>query len=83
MTYQPKLNDYVRWKDSLGRVTEGWVYFICDESISIEVGVKDKPHCEYTKEEKHKKTHVLVVCQNWYWHELEYIKSRQNVHDVV
>ena len=83
MTYTPKVNDYVKWTDSLGRVTKGWVYFICDESLSIEVAVKDKPPCEYTMNDKHKKTHVLVACQNFYWHELEYIKSRQSVYDMV
>ena len=48
MHYIPQVDDYVRW-DHAGHVDEGWVYFKCDESISIEVAVKDKPHCEYTK----------------------------------
>ena len=37
MTYEPKVDDYVKWKTH-----EGWVYFKCAESISIEIGVKDK-----------------------------------------
>ena len=49
----------------------------CDESISIEVGVKDKPYCQYTKEEKHKKIHILVCCPNFLWHQLEYVKNRR------
>ena len=57
MKYIPQINDYVVWKDSLGRVTEGWVYFYSEHYITIEVSVKDKPKCEYTKEEKHKKIH--------------------------
>ena len=49
MTYTPKIDDYVIWKDTLGRVTEGWVYFFSEHYITIEVGVKDKPKCEYTR----------------------------------
>jgi hypothetical protein len=56
MTYIPQVDDYVVWKRP-GHSDEGWVYFKCEESISIEVGVKDKPHCEYTKNEKHKNGH--------------------------
>ena len=37
MKYIPQVDDYVRWKNH-----EGWVYFKCDQSISIELGVKDK-----------------------------------------
>ena len=37
MNYIPQVDDYVRWKNH-----EGWVYFKCDQSISIELGVKDK-----------------------------------------
>ena len=37
MNYIPQVDDYVRWKNH-----EGWVYFKCDQSISIEIGVKDK-----------------------------------------
>ena len=74
MHYIPKVDDYVRWKDH-----QGWVYFKCDESISIEVGVKDKPRCQYTKEEKHKKIHILVCCQNFQWDQLEYVKNRRGV----
>ena len=55
MPYTPQVDDYVRWKRSTGMVDEGWVYFKCDETISIEVGVKDKPHCQYTKRRKAQK----------------------------
>ena len=37
MNYIPQVGDYVKWKNH-----EGWVYFMCDESISIELGVKEK-----------------------------------------
>ena len=78
MKYIPQVDDYVKWTRSTGVVDQGWVYFKCDETISIEVGVKDKPVCQYTREEKHKKIHILVVCHNYYWHELEYIKNRRD-----
>ena len=77
MPYTPKVDDYVKWTRQNGQVDEGWVYFKCDETISIEVGVKDKPRCEYTKNEKHKKIHILVCCQSFLWHELEYVKHRR------
>jgi hypothetical protein len=74
MHYIPKVDDYVRWKDH-----QGWVYFKCDESISIEIGVKDvvchKGTC-------HKKNHILLVCQRFQWDELEYIKNRRNEDDT-
>ena len=74
--YLPRVDDYVKWNHN-GHVDEGWVYFVGDEYLTIEVSVKDKPKCEYTKEEKHKKIHCLVVCHNWYWDELEYVKNRR------
>ena len=79
MTYIPQVDDYVRWTRKNGSVDEGWVYFKCDETISIEVGVKDKPHCQYTKEEKHKKIHILVCCPSFLWDQLEYVKNRRGV----
>ena len=75
MTYTPKVNDYVKWTDSLGKVTEGWVYFICKDYFTIEIGVKDKPD---NLVGIHKKTHTLVLCQHWYWNEVEYIKTRES-----
>ena len=78
-SYTPKVNDYVVWKDSLGRVTEGWVYFSSEYYITIEISVRDKPPCEYTMNEKHKKIHCLVLCFPENYHELEYIKSRDIV----
>ena len=81
MSYVPVIDDYVKWTDSLGRITEGWVYFICDQYFTIEISVKDKPHCQYTKNQKHKKIHCLVLCFPQYWNEVEYIKSRTNNQD--
>ena len=79
MKYIPQVDDYVRWTRKNGSVDEGRVYFKCDESISIEVGVKDKPYCQYTKEEKHKKIHILVCCPNFLWDQLEYVKNRREI----
>lgn len=73
--YNPKVNDYVKWKH-----LEGWVYFKDEQYISIEIGVKDK-HCN--KGTHHKKDHLLVLCYYNQWHELEYVTSRQSIHDDV
>ena len=75
MKYQPKVNDYVKWTDSLGKVVEGWVYFVDKDYITIEVGVKEKPD---DLVHFHKKTHCCVLCYPQYWHELEYVKSRKD-----
>ena len=77
MTYTPKINDYVIWNHH-GIIHEGWIYFVDSAYITIETGVKPKPNCEYTREEKHKKIHILVVCHDCFWKELEYIKHRRN-----
>ena len=69
MHYIPKVGDYVRWKNH-----EGWVYFKCDTSISIEIGVKD---VICTKGTCHKKNHILLVCANFQWDELEYVRNRR------
>ena len=81
-SYLPRLDDYVRWTDSLGRVTEGWVYFFSEHYITIEVGVKDKPKCEYTRNEKHKKVHCLVCCFPHDWKDLQYVKNRRDPIDI-
>jgi hypothetical protein len=79
MSYVPRLDDYVVWKDSLGRVIEGWVYFSSEYYITIEISVRDKPPCEYASNDKHKKIHCLVLCFPENYHELEYVKSRSSV----
>ena len=37
MKYEPKLNDYVSWRN-----VEGWVYFVDEEYLTIEIAVKPK-----------------------------------------
>lgn len=81
MPYTPKLDDYVKWTDSLGRVVEGWVYFVDSEYITIEIGVKCKDDENIADCPIHKKTHCLIVCYPQYWHGLEYIKNRRGEED--
>ena len=81
-SYLPKLDDYVKWTDSLGRVTEGWVYFASEDYITIEIGVKCKDDENIADCPIHKKTHTLVVCYPQYWEELEYIKNRRDPIDI-
>ena len=78
--YKPKLHDYVKYYRG-GITHEGWVYYVGEDYISIELGVKDKPSCRYTRDELHKKTHILLVCPSWDWDKLEYVKSRRDFHD--
>lgn len=72
MSYVPKLNDYVHWKSDYTDL-RGWVYFVDQAYCTIEISVKDKVDDLMPQ---HKKTHCCVVCYPQYWHELEYIKSR-------
>ena len=81
--YEPQVNDYVIWDQNL-RLSgdygkdEGWVYFKCDEYITIETGVRPKPHCKYDKNSKHAKIHTLLVCHSEFWQELKYVKRRES-----
>ena len=75
--YTPQVDDYVVWTRTGGMITQGWVYFVDKEYITIETGVKDKPTCEYTREEKHKKIHTLVLCHPRFYNQLEYTKNRR------
>jgi|TARA_B100000085_G_scaffold69426_2_gene62111 hypothetical protein len=70
MSYIPQVNDYVKWND-----LEGWVYFYCEDYITIEISVKPKkdkmvPH--------HKMWHCCVLCYHQKWDELQYIKNRKS-----
>ena len=62
MSYTPQVDDYVRWTDSLGRVTEGWVYFVDSAYITIEVGVKCKDDQNIKDCPLHQKIHILICC---------------------
>ena len=76
--YKPVLDDYVIWK---GRNIEGWVYYIDngDEYLTIEIAVTDKLPHQLDAGTYHRKNHVLIVCQGYYWHELEFVKSRSHI----
>ena len=77
MKYIPQVDDYVRWKTD--HITaEGWVYFYDEQYITIETGIKPKPNCEYTKNERHKYIHTLLLCYPPQWKQLEYVYTRKN-----
>jgi len=72
--YKPKVDDYVIW-NTTPQPLRGWVYFVSEYYITIEIGVKcmdeDTKHCSL-----HEKTHTLVLCFPEEWENLEYIKTR-------
>ena len=70
-TYKPNLNDRVKFKEH-----EGWVYFVCEEYITIEIGVKEK-YCKLS-DHLHKMNHILLVCYRQDWNKLEYIRTRKS-----
>ena len=74
MSYDPCVNDYIKWRDH-----EGWVYFKCDEYITIEISVKRK-ECNLS-DHIHKMNHTLLVCQRHYWDEIVYLRSRTSIYD--
>ena len=78
--YEPQVDDYVIW-DKIGteRNDEGWVYFKCEDYITIETGIKPKPPCQLAQS-KHRYIHTLLVCQCDYWHQLKFVKSREKQH---
>ena len=76
--YIPRVNDYVKWYHS-NFVHEGWVYFVGDEYITIEIGVKCKNDENISDCPIHQKYHTLLVCHHWNWHQLEYVKCRESV----
>ena len=73
--YVPKINDYVIWDKGEYGKDEGWVYFIDDSYITIETGVKPRPDAE-VEGSLHQHIHTLLLCQNQFWHQLKYVKSR-------
>ena len=77
MTYIPQIDDYVVWIKN-GIEHKCWVYFVDDLYITIETGIKPKPNFEYTKNEKHKYIHTLLLCHPQYWKDLEYVHTRKN-----
>ena len=74
----PKVNDYVIWDKGEYGKDEGWVYFFCDEYITIETSVRPKPKDQYTKNERHKNIHTLLLCHAQFWKDLQYVKTRES-----
>ena len=74
-SYVPKVNDYVIWDKGEYGKDEGWVYFHDDAYITIETGVKPRPDAE-VEGSLHQHIHTLLLCQNQFWHQLKYVKSR-------
>lgn len=90
--YIPEVDDYVIWTTDLGMKHEGWVYCkpapVDNEArvkggwrkivnyITIETSVKEKPNCKYDKNNPHRYIHVLLLCYEHDWHQLEFVKKR-------
>jgi hypothetical protein len=77
--YIPKVNDYVIWNS--GKDVEGWVYFKCDEYVTIEVSVRPKSCENYQACCIHRNERLLVLCYHDQWSELEHVKSRESVYE--
>lgn len=72
MSYIPKVDDYVIWKNGL----EGWIYFKSNEYITIEIMVRPKDEENYSHSSIHRNERLLVLCYKNQWNELTYLKSR-------
>lgn len=77
MTYEPQVNDYVKWNKKI----EGWVYFKTTRYITIEISVRPKDDENYQACSLHKNLRVLVLCYSEQWKELKYVKSRESVNE--
>jgi hypothetical protein len=77
MSYEPQVNDYVIWTKGV----EGWVYFVDQEYITIEISVRPKDDVNYQCCSLHKNERLLVVCYKEQWSELEYVKTRESVYE--
>ena len=81
--YEPRVNDYVLWKRSVGFEIEGWVYYKDKDYITIEINVKPKPDDDLIHSQFHRNERTLVICYRDSWKELRHIKSRRSVYDKV
>ena len=73
MTYEPQVDDYVKWNDRV----EGWVYFKDAEYITIEISVRPKNEQNYQACSLHRNDRLLVLCYSNQWSQLEYVKRRE------
>ena len=69
--------------DNEKRVKEGWKEL--SRYITIEIGVRDKHHCVYTSGKRmiHKKHHILLLCNDADWKDLQFVTKRESVYDDV
>lgn len=77
MSYVPKVNDYVRWKNDI----QGWIYFKDSEYLTIEVLVKPKDEFNYRASSIHANNRLLVLCYSNQWNELKYVRTRQSIYE--
>ena len=85
--YDPCVNDYVIWDKGEYGIDQGWVYFKCEEYITIETGVKPRPKCDYTggngkSRVLHRSVHTLLLCDKSKWCQLEHVRSRKPLEDI-
>lgn len=76
--YSPRVDDYVIWHRQPAPL-QGWVYFVSEYYITIELSVKDKTDDLVPQ---HKKTHCCILCHPPFWNELEYVKNRRDSIDI-
>ena len=69
MKYTPQIDDYVSWRN-----VEGWVYYVDESHLTIEIAVRPK---EDDLVPMHRKHHCLVVVQHFQYDELVYVNSRR------
>ena len=64
--------------DNEQRAKNGWNPL--SQYITIETSVKPKQDCIYSsgKPMRHKMIHVLLLCNDMYWHELRFVKRRNS-----
>ena len=77
MSYEPNVNDYVKWKKNV----EGWVYFKDNQYITIELLVIPRHSDDVGHTPFHSNDRLLVLCYSEQWKELEYIRTRQSIHE--
>mgnify|MGYP003149101481 CR=1 FL=1 len=69
MIYRPKIDDYVKFRSA-----EGWVYYLDEDHLTIEISTKPKKD---NLVPMHKKHHCLLVVNNYQYSELVYVNSRR------
>lgn len=74
MSYGPKVDDYVIWKNGV----KGWVYFKSKTYITIETAVRLKDDENYNHCSLHRNERLLVLCYHDQWDQLTYTHSRSH-----